>query len=65
MTNKLSLCQLDVPLLLPNPVDDSVTFFLWAFQSLFWELKSHKNGGKEPRIVDYVDPIISFLRLGG
>ena len=60
---KLSLCQLDVPLLLPNPVDDSVTFLLWALQQLFWELKSHKHGGKEPRIVDYY-LIVSFLRLG-
>jgi len=62
--NKLSICQIAVPLLLPNPVDDSVTFLLWALRSLFRGWKSLKHGGKECRIVDYQGPIVSFLRLG-
>ena len=64
MMNKLSLCRLPVPLLLPNPVDGSVTFLLWSLRSLFQGWKSLKHGGKECRIVDYKGPIVSFLRLG-
>ena len=62
--NKLSLCQLAVPLLLPNPVDGSVSFLLWSLRSLFRGWKSLKHGGKECQIVDYQGPIVSFLRLG-
>ena len=61
---KLSLCQLAVPLLLPNPVDDSVKFLLWSLRSLFRGWKSLKHGSKECRIVDYEGPIVPFLRLG-
>ena len=60
---KLSLCQLAVPLLLPNPVDDSVTFLLWAIQLL---AKSWKKEETMPinRLVKSRRPIVSFIRLG-
>ena len=62
--SKLSLCQLALPFLLPNPIDNSVTFLLWAMRSLFRGWKCYKSGEKECRIVDYQGPIVSFLRIG-
>ena len=62
--SKLSLCQLALPFLLPNPTDNSVTFLLWAMRSLFRGWKCYKSGKKECRIVDYQGPIVSFLRIG-
>ena len=62
--SKLSLCQLALPFLLPNPTDNSVTFLLWAMRSLFRGWKCYKTGEKECRIVDYQGPIVSFLRIG-
>ena len=61
---KLSLCQLALPFLLPNPTDNSVTFLLWAMHSLFRGWKCYTSGEKECRIVDYQGPIVSFLRIG-
>ena len=58
---KLSLCRLAVPLLLPNPLDDSVTFLLWALRSL---LKCHAHNVVETRLVHYKGPIVTFLRIG-
>ena len=62
--SKLSLCQLAIPFLLPNPTDNSITFLLWAMRSLVKSWKCHKTGGRERRIVDYQAPIVSFLRIG-
>ena len=64
LISKLSLCQLAIPFLLPNPTDNSITFLLWAMRSLFRGWKCHETGGKEHRIVDYQGPIVSFLRIG-
>ena len=64
LISKLSLCQLAIPFLLPNPTDNSVTFLLWAMRSLFRGWKCHRTGGKEHRIVDYQGPIVSFIRIG-
>ena len=61
---KLSLCQLAVPFLLPNPTDSSVTFLLWALRSIVRGWNSHDAGGKEHRMVDYQGPIVSFMRIG-
>ena len=61
---KLSLCQLAVPFLLPNPTDSSVTFLLWALRSIVRGWRSHNTGGKEYRMVDYQGPIVSFMRIG-
>ena len=64
LISKLSLCQLAIPFLLPNPIDNSVTFLLWALRSIFRGWKCHDAGGKEHRIVDYQGPIVSFMRIG-
>ena len=64
LISKMSVCQLAIPFLLPNPVDGSVMLLLWAMRSLVKGWRSHKKGEIESRIVDYKGPIISFLRLG-
>ena len=64
LISKLLLCQLAIPFLLPNPIDSSVTFLLWALRSLFCGWKCHNTGVKESRMVDYQSPIISFMRIG-
>ena len=64
LISKLSLCQLAIPFLLPNPIDSSVTFLLWSLRSIFRSWKSHDTGGKEHRMVDYQGPIVSFMRIG-
>ena len=62
--SKLSLCQLAIPFLLPNPTDNSVTFLLWAMRSLIKSWKCHTTGIIEHGIVNYQCPIVSFLRIG-
>ena len=67
LISKMSICQLAIPFLLPNPANDSVMLLLWAMRSLFKGWKSHKAGNIieiESRIVDYKGPVVSFLRLG-
>ena len=59
---KLSLCQVAIPLLLPNHSNGTVTFLLWAMQSIVkkWSVTTYI----ESPIVDYPLPIVSFLRIG-
>ena len=64
---KLSVCQMAIPILLPNPHDGSVMFLLWAMRSIIKSWKSNIKGvtvSKECRIIEYPAPVISFLKLG-
>ena len=61
---KLFSCQLALPFLLPNPMNNSIRFLLWAMRSLFQGWKSCQNSEQGSRIVDYRSPIVSFLRIG-
>ena len=64
---KLSVCQMAIPILLPNPHDGSVVFLLWAMRSIIKSWKSNNKGtieSKECRIIEYPAPVISFLKLG-
>ena len=56
---KLSLCQVAIPLLLPDFSNGTVTFLLWAMQSIV-----KKWGYTESSIVDLPSPVVSFLRIG-
>ena len=60
---KLSLCQVAIPLLLPDLSNDSncgtVTFLLWAMRSIV-----KKWGITESPIVDLASSVVSFLRIG-
>ena len=64
---KLSVSQMAIPILLPNPHDGSVMFLLWAMRSIIKSWKSNIKGtieSKECRIIEYPAPVISFLKLG-
>ena len=66
---KLSVCQLAIPLLLPDNIKGTLTLLLWALRSVkkTWR-QLDRNDGKvftrKSSIVDYESPIISFLKCG-
>ena len=66
--SKLFSCQLAVPLLLPDPIKNSVTLLLWALRSVKKSWKAKGNDGKihhkNCRIVDHEGAIVSFLKCG-
>ena len=59
---KLSTCKLAIPLLLPDPKAQILTFPLWSMRTIIKEWKSKKSD-MESRIVDCKTPIASFLRF--
>ena len=64
---KVSVCQMAIPLLLPNPCEGNVIFLLWAMRLIIKSWKSNNNGvitSKECRIIEYPAPVISFLKFG-
>ena len=62
--SRLSICQLAIPFLLPDPISGNVTFLLWAMRSIIREWKPTTGVTTESRIVDHGGPMISFLRMG-
>ena len=68
LISRLATCQLAVPLLLPDPFTDELTFPLWAMRSIVKEWKSTQKSGKtmshEGQVVSHRAPLISFLRFG-
>ena len=63
--SRLSTCQMAIPILLPNPYDDSIVFPLWAMRSIIKSWKSYVTfKSNKCRITDYSVPVISFLRIG-
>ena len=66
--SKLFSCQIAVPLLLPDPLKNSVTLLLWALRSVKKSWKAVDNNGKihykNCRIVDHEGAIVSFLKCG-
>ena len=65
---KLSICQMAIPLLLPDTLQDSVTLLLWAMRSIKKTWKTiHENAvfsSTAGSIVDHECPIVSFLKCG-
>ena len=69
--SKLSSCQLAVPLLLPDPVSDTIVFPLWAMYSIIKQWKCQVPGSEtestfevcDSRVVDCQAPLISFIRF--
>ena len=68
LISKLSFCQIATPLLLPNPLDNSVTLMLWATRSVVkeWKSNSAHEGEKyhECSIINFPAFTVSFLRIG-
>ena len=66
---RLATCQIAIPLLLPDPISDKLTFTLWAMRTIIkqWKtipVKDKKVLTHELPIISYKAPIISFLRFG-
>ena len=69
--SKLMSCQLAVPLLLPDPVSDTVVFPLWAMYSIIkqWKYRVQISETEftfeacDGRVVDCQAPLISFIRF--
>ncbi|XP_046881374.1 interferon-induced very large GTPase 1-like isoform X2 [Hypomesus transpacificus] len=68
LSQKMSLCQFAVPLLLPNPETQQSTLMLWAMRDIVKQFRPHCPGDQqefvEQGIVDTVLPMISFVRCG-
>ena len=65
---KLSVCQMAIPLLLPDTIKGTLTLLLWALRSVkkTWTIpnKNGKVATRKSSIVDYEGPVISFLKCG-
>ena len=65
---KLSVCQMAIPLLLPDNVKGTLTLLLWALRSVKKTWNTLDRNGKvvtrKSSIVDYENPVISFLKCG-
>ena len=65
---KLSLCQISIPLLLPDTIENTVTLLLWAMHSVenTWEVvnSSGERCLRQCSIAEYNGPIISFVKFG-
>ena len=69
--SKLISCQLAVPLLLPDPVSNTIIFPLWAMYSIIkqWKCRVQKLETEftfetcDGRVVDCQAPLISFIRF--
>lgn len=67
LLHKLSLCQLAIPCLLPDPSNGNMKYLLWSMRSIIKAWKDcslTKFSYKECHIVDHKVPIITFLRIG-
>ena len=65
---KLSICQMAIPLLLPDTSKGTLTLLLWALRSVKKTWNTLDGDGKiiiqKSSIVDYESPIVSFLKCG-
>ena len=65
---RLTVCQLGIPFILPDPFTDQLTLPIWTMQSIVKEWKHEAQDGttieEECPIISYPTPIISFLRFG-
>nr|XP_055073040.1 up-regulator of cell proliferation-like [Misgurnus anguillicaudatus] len=65
---KMSMCQLSVPLLLPNSHKRQITLMLWAMRDIVKKYRPHSlqdsSGFVEERIALSELPLVSFVRLG-
>ena len=68
LTCRLTVCQLGIPFILPDPFTDQLTLPYWTMQSIVKEWKHEAQDGttieEECPIISYPTPIISFLRFG-
>ena len=63
---RLAICQNAVPLILPDPMTQSLTLTLWGMRSIIkqWKVKFKKDDVYEVPIITHPTPIITFMRFG-
>ena len=65
---KLSVCQMAIPLLLPDTIKGTLTLLLWALHSVkkTWNVldENGKVVTRKSSIVDSEGPVVSFLKCG-
>lgn len=67
LVSRLAICQFAIPFILPDPFAHKLTFPIWSMKSIVKEWKCTTDGKtaeQEFPIVNYLTPIVSFLRLG-
>ncbi|XP_069055058.1 interferon-induced very large GTPase 1-like [Lepisosteus oculatus] len=67
MCMKLTKCQYALPLLVPDPRNDTTEFPMWAFQQVkkSWKSKgTNKDSVKSGLLFQASVPIVSFIRFG-
>ncbi|XP_069055051.1 interferon-induced very large GTPase 1-like [Lepisosteus oculatus] len=67
MCMKLTKCQYALPLLVPDPRNDTTEFPMWAFQQVkkSWKSKgANKDSVKSGLLFQASVPIVSFIRFG-
>ncbi|CAL4111435.1 unnamed protein product, partial [Meganyctiphanes norvegica] len=60
---KMTICHIAVPLILPNLSISEPMFLLWAMRFLSLEWKTRLSGVQEENPVDYCIPVVSAIRL--
>ncbi|XP_063447942.1 up-regulator of cell proliferation-like [Mytilus trossulus] len=63
ITNKLFMCKLAIPFILPNFKNEPIEICLWPFRSIILESKVHK-GSIQDMSVECACEIVSFVRIG-
>ena len=65
LMSRLVICQLAVPLLLPDPFEpQKLTFPMWALRSIVREWQIPNGTSREGQLATYPSPLVSFLRIG-
>lgn len=64
LSKKLFMCNLSIPILLPNIEDQTATFLLWSLRNVIAEFKQLDGAVIEESVASYPIPFVSFVRLG-
>ncbi|CAL4126165.1 unnamed protein product, partial [Meganyctiphanes norvegica] len=64
IVQKMAICQLAVPLIFPNFLNNEPVFLLWALRLMNMKWKTQSCGAQDVNTVDYPTPIVSAVRLG-
>lgn len=64
LAEKLFMCRLSIPLILPDIMDTRPTFLLWSLRNVIAEFELNKDKVIENSVVSQPFPIVSFIRLG-
>ncbi|XP_036603603.1 interferon-induced very large GTPase 1-like [Trichosurus vulpecula] len=71
ISNKLSICQFALPLVVPNPCTSAIEFPLWSLSQIKKSWRQVENSSGEDTVIDFNNqlisqapiPIVSFIRV--